>query len=513
MSKKINIRPTTSVYATYRNINYETWNAIAEFIDNSTQSYYDNKKRLETTKYWKHCEVNVIYEKDENGYYLEIRDNAFGMDFNDFKRAIILDSKPSKATRNEFGMGLKTAACWFGKKWSVESTQLGSDVKYKTEVDVELLSKYKNEEIEVSEERCSEKEHGTIIRIWDLNRSVQGRTVKKTKDMLRGMYRVDLRSGNIKIFYNEEELVFNDPEIFTEQLPDGSEKKWEQEIKFELEHDDRIFHVTGMIAIRKVASTSEAGFTLLKNGRVIIGGYENNYRPSDIFGKQNSFEYQRLFGELSLDDWPVVQTKDNFDWKNGLEDLFIDKLKETTIDYVKKARTIRKRKTVDHNKMLRNMVDDYEKAGVINEPIVNDVPSEEIASTQKSDINNIDKEFGVEGDNQVALENDANKMIKFNVDDVEYKFEMIIIDDDPSAEWLSIVKNEEAESYTIKWNISNVFFKELSDNPKFISKMQSFIFGLSLAEILSRRYGENGLINPGDIRRRMNKILKDLGGD
>ena len=46
MSKKINIRPTTSVYATYRKINYETWNAIAEFIDNSTQSYYDNKKRL-----------------------------------------------------------------------------------------------------------------------------------------------------------------------------------------------------------------------------------------------------------------------------------------------------------------------------------------------------------------------------------------------------------------------------------------------------------------------------------
>ena len=163
--------------------------------------------------------------------------------------------------------------------------------------------------------------------------------------------------------------------------------------------------------------------------------------------------------------------------------------------------------------MLRNMVDDYEKAGVINEPIVNDIPSEVIVNTRKADISNIDKEFGVEGDNQVALENDTNKIIRFNVDDVEYKFEMIIIDDNPSAEWLSIVKKEEAESYTIKWNISNVFFKELSDNPKFISKMQSFIFGLSLAEILSRRYGENGLINPGDIRRRMNKILKDLGGD
>ena len=70
-------------------------------------------------------------------------------------------------------------------------------------------------------------------------------------------------------------------------------------------------------------------------------------------------------------------------------------------------------------------------------------------NTRKADISNIDKEFGVEGDNQVALENDTNKIIRFNVDDVEYKFEMIIIDDNPSAEWLSIVKKEEAESYTI----------------------------------------------------------------
>lgn len=41
------------------------------------------------------------------------------MDFNDFQRAIVLDSPPKRTTRSEFGMGLKTAACWFGKKWSV----------------------------------------------------------------------------------------------------------------------------------------------------------------------------------------------------------------------------------------------------------------------------------------------------------------------------------------------------------------------------------------------------------
>ena len=46
MSKSINIRPTTSVYATYKNIRYDPWTAIAEFVDNSTQSYYDHKSSL-----------------------------------------------------------------------------------------------------------------------------------------------------------------------------------------------------------------------------------------------------------------------------------------------------------------------------------------------------------------------------------------------------------------------------------------------------------------------------------
>lgn len=52
MAKRINIRPTTSVYATYKNIRYDPWTAIAEFVDNSTQSYYDNTEKLNSTKYW-----------------------------------------------------------------------------------------------------------------------------------------------------------------------------------------------------------------------------------------------------------------------------------------------------------------------------------------------------------------------------------------------------------------------------------------------------------------------------
>ena len=203
MTKMINIRPSTSVYATYKNIRYDPWTAIAEFVDNSTQSYYDNVEKLEATKYWAGLDIDIEYKKDGvYGDHLIIRDNAYGMDFRDFQRAIILDSPPKKQSRSEFGMGLKTAACWFGKCWSVETVALGSGIKYKTTVDVESLSKYRNEEISVEETPCSPKEHGTTITIWNLNRTLSGRQIGKTKDQLRGIYRTDLRSGKIKIYYN-----------------------------------------------------------------------------------------------------------------------------------------------------------------------------------------------------------------------------------------------------------------------------------------------------------------------
>ena len=140
MSKTINIRPTTSVYSTYQNLRYDPWTAIAEFVDNSTQSYYDHMSSLMRLRGWKGLIIDIEYKKDKvNGDRLIIKDNAYGMNFANFQRAIILDSPPPVTSRSEFGMGLKTAACWFGMYWSVESVELGSGIKYRTSVDVEAL--------------------------------------------------------------------------------------------------------------------------------------------------------------------------------------------------------------------------------------------------------------------------------------------------------------------------------------------------------------------------------------
>ena len=530
MSKKINIRPTTGVYATYKNIKYDPWTAIAEFVDNSTQSYYDNLERLRATKYWNGLNVEIIYEKNSvTGDKIIIRDNAYGMNFHDFQRAIVLDSPPKKSSRSEFGMGLKTAACWFGSNWSVESTELGSDVKYYAEVDVEALHKYKNEEIVVEEEACKSKEHGTTITIWNLNRTITSRQIGKTKDQLRGMYRVDLRTGDIVISYNGEELKYEDPNILHESLPDGTEKRWKKAIDFDIPYKDGSLNVNGFVAIRETASTSAAGFALIRRGRVIIGGYENAYRPEEIFEKPNSFIYQRLFGELNLDDWPVTQTKDAFDWYSGLEDELIEKLNEVCADYKKKAREYRVGKKVSIDETTEKLVNKFVNAGVISNPAVNTMDSlpievadpspgygtkESDNDTPNSDSVQEDKSSNADVDgkidsNDIIVEGSIGKSITFDMLGESYKLNLILEKDDEKKNWLNITRLSGNE-YQVNWNIRHPFFKPYINEPNFLAIMEQFVFALTVTEIEITQTSENGMVSASAVRMKMNDILKNL---
>lgn len=519
-NKKINIRPSTGVYATYKNIKYDPWTAIAEFVDNSTQSYYDHEKKLKETKYWHGLRIEIEYDQNDEGYYLSIKDNAFGMDFSDFKRAIILDSPPRKKTRSEFGMGLKTAACWFGIKWRVESTALGSDIKYSATIDVDLLHKYKNEEIEVQEIPCSTKEHGTTITIWNMNRKIVGTQVKKTKDQLRGMYRNDLRSGDISITYNGEELQYIQPAFLSETLPDNNTKIWKKEINFDIPYNGQDLKVTGYVGILEKASTSGAGFALLRHGRVIVGGYENAYRPEEIFGKPNSFAYQRVFGELNMDDWPVTQTKDAFDWYGGsLEDDLISNLKLVCKDYIVKANTYRANKKANSEDTTKAMIDSFQAGGVIVDAKVDSGPSIIIdIPPQETPISNWQNpSVDLQGNPltpDIVIEGDTCKKISFTTKQGSYVFYLQFKNIDPDEAWL-VISNRNNNEYDIKWNIRHKFFKPYIDDAEFLKVMQQFVFALALAEIESSNNGDDGLIAPGSIRLRMNDILKHVvdGGE
>lgn len=164
----LNIQPQAGVLGVFSRLNYKPWYAIAEFVDNSTQSFYNNEKILVDNGI-KTVTVRVEYDFDQN--ILKITDDAFGMEIDDFTRAVKVDSPPeSNGGRNEFGMGLKTAASWFGNTWSVESTQFGSTNKYYTEVNIQELREKHLNTIDIISVECDPMEHGTTIIIRDVIR-------------------------------------------------------------------------------------------------------------------------------------------------------------------------------------------------------------------------------------------------------------------------------------------------------------------------------------------------------
>jgi hypothetical protein len=81
----------------------------------------------------------------------------------------------------------------------------------------------------------------------------------------------------------------------------------------------------------------------------VQGSYDEKYRPYEVFGQSNSFEYQRIFGELHIDGAEVSHTKDNINL-GEYEEEFLDKLREVVNcepkQLIRQARTF-KAKTLD----------------------------------------------------------------------------------------------------------------------------------------------------------------------
>lgn len=398
--------------------------------------------------------------------------------------------------------------------WSVESTLLGSHKKYYAEIDVDMLRRNRTEEIEVQEDVCHPKEHGTIIKVWNLNHKLAGRQIGKTKDKLRGIYRIDLRSNNIKIYYNGEALTFEEPNRLIETLPDGSLKKWEQPVDFCVENDGKQYRVTGFIALRETASTSNAGFALIRYGRVIIGGYENNYRPEEIFEKPNSFVYQRLFGELNMDDWPVTNTKDAFDWYNGLEDALIDKLNEVCEEYKKKAREYRKTPALEIETNLNKVATQFARAGIIKDVSISTITPAKQAQLAAPPSLESDAEKQTSVDNppfpetEVIPPRDDSRKIEFTTNGVVYTINLLIQKSDPDKNWLYITKAD--NEYVIEWNIRHPFFKQFLKDKESTDAMSLFIFAFAIAEIDALATNADGKISPSDIRIKMNEMLKKV---
>lgn len=324
---KVNIRPGVSILSVLRHLNYRPWYAIAEFVDNSIQSTianHDHLKKVDGKEY--RLRINIEVDPVDAGR-IRIADNAAGINKKDYVRAFRpAEIPPERNGLSEFGMGMKSAACWFSPLWTVRTKALGEGVERKVNFNIAKIVKDDIQELDIQTSEAPRDTHYTEIMLKNLYKTPQGNTVKKIKEHLTSIYRVFIREGLLELYFDGELLSYEAPKILVApyyKTPKSSPKTWQKEIEFSF--GDKM-SAKGFAAIRETASTSGAGFALLRRDRLILGSGDEGYRPEFVFGKPNSYRYQRIFGELHLKGVEVSHTKDGFKW-DEYEEEFLKKLK------------------------------------------------------------------------------------------------------------------------------------------------------------------------------------------
>jgi hypothetical protein len=339
----------------YKNINYTAWHALAELVDNSTQSFFDNEDLLRADADRRNdgedlrpLKVSITYERDggpDGKGILRVVDNAMGMTAEDLQGAMVVGRKPdTNAGRSQYGMGLKTAGFWCGENLSIRTTCLGSSTEYQVDLDVAQIGSG-NLALDFNETAVDPGDHHTIIEITHLNHRWVGQTMGKIERYLRSMYRVDTRDDVLLLEWQGNSLewsVGDDGEFAIKKAQNG--KPWRKDFDLELPSGRR---VTGWAAILSKGSRGKAGFTILRQGRAITG-WPDSWRPPSIFGDQvggtNTLVNQRLFGEISADEFDVSQTKDFIQWQGSEEEDVEKMLREECSDLIAIAKRPKKEK-------------------------------------------------------------------------------------------------------------------------------------------------------------------------
>ncbi|MBP5424367.1 MAG: ATP-binding protein [Paludibacteraceae bacterium] len=324
--ESVNITIGSNMYSRFENFANTSSNVLAEFIDNALQSYRDNRDVLHSLNPDYHFSVHIEFLRDETGKEIKeikVTDNAAGIPYAKYLNAFEPAKKPTDDSGlNEFGMGLKTAACWLGDNWEVTSKALNESEERVFHFDLNQVTANDLRVLPVMNTPRPVSEHYTIIHIGQLSKNAPSdRGIEKIKSDLASIYRLSLRREEIRLVVDNELLEFKNPEIlkapyFKEQ--EGPIIEWKKDINFEFEQ----YKAHGYIGILKDMSSANNGFVLLRRGRVVVGA-ENGQRyfPKCLCGNVGSPRYKRIFGELELEGFKVSFNKNDILDKDNLDAL------------------------------------------------------------------------------------------------------------------------------------------------------------------------------------------------
>lgn len=503
--RTVDIRPGVSILSVLRHLNYRPWFAMAEFVDNALESFMRHREELQRVNGANYRLVIAIEYDPRDGGRITIRDNAAGIYESEYARAFRPAEIPSdRSGLAEFGMGMKSAACWFARDWTVRTSALGEAVERTVSFDISKIVRDRIEELTIDSKHVREKTHFTEITLQGLHRSLQTRTLGKIKEHLASIYRVFVREGALKLTFDGDPLVYAGPPILKApyfKKPHDRSVLWRKKIDFDFGEGQRAW---GFAALRATASTTLAGFALFRRKRLIQGSADEGYRPEAVFGHTNSYRYQRLFGELHLEGFEISHTKDGFQWEEH-EDVFLSLLKE----YLDESSLPLLAQAEGHR--VRPKRSEIKRAAV---EAVRET-AEAIQATATEAMKLASAEAVAKERPLTRTQRPASLLAKQVVREVEWRSKRwrITIDlaDDPGVgEWLTLTGDlaSEAEGRIgIRLSLAHPFMERFAGaDGESIEALLRVAVAIALSEVAARA---SGVRRSSAIRRSLNELLRD----
>jgi hypothetical protein len=369
--------------------------------------------------------------------------------------------------------------------------------------DIHSIVRDSLEELDVQEVDAPENAHYTEIVLSEVYKIPAGRTIGKIKEHLTDIYRIFVRQGVLELLVNGDLLQYSPPEILHAphfKTPTADAVRWLKDFRIPLANGREVY---GFAAIRKVGSTSDAGFALFRRNRLIQGSADEGYRPEEIFGRSNSFVYQRLFGELHLKGFGVSHTKDGIQW-DGLEDQLLGRLREVLdeepLPLLKQAREYRF--TPKREELKRAASVAVERTAVA---IERDVPSvmAELEYTPPPEATP-----GVFSSSEPPL---ASRQIEVEHGNVRWRITLETTNDPAVGNWVEhfdrTIEQSGVQHVGVRLSLAHPFTQRYSTaDPDEIELLLRIAAALVLAESIARLSGSKQV---GFVRIVFNQLLRD----
>jgi hypothetical protein len=511
---EVSIRPGVGMLGLFPHMRYRAWYAVGELVDNAIQSYLANRDRLRDAdgpSY--HLKIEISISKEDGGSVV-VRDNAAGIAASDWGRAFKVAEPPADASGlSQFGVGMKAACCWFAREWSLRTTHLGDTAIRSVVFDVPQIIASREETLKVVEAPTDWRSHFTEIRMWDLHRTPQKRTLGKMREYLGSMYRQFIRNGDVEILFNGQLVEYDEAtELEAARWTDldGVLVHWRKDVDIRLESGRR---VRGFAALREKGSTSDAGLALLYRGKVVTGAGEDMYKPDVIFGRSNSFRSQRLFGELIMDDFSVVYTKDALVWydeEDEFVDLLRDQLDAEPLPLLRQAENYRVRRpdpVPDEivNEMLNRIVDLIPVDLVVNEIVLDE--TDDVEDDVEEDVE--EQTPSVAAPKETATVAPVTRTTTISVNDRPWHVTLHLVADEANGDWLSVQRLDQIGQSTLEIAVNRAvpFMRNFAEVPsQELEPVWRLAVAVGLAQELAR---DGGAKYPNYVVMKLNMLLRE----